>query len=231
MSESRQRPQMTFGGVTMKPAPSHKFLGVIVDQEHTGYAIAKGASHAMLLHCLSSPAHGISAKLIQQLYHAVAIPKMTYTASVWFQPMFNAGSVTRLQGRRDQDDADSKNGSTGHHRRNENRPHGLDRNTCQSTPHPTTHAAHTPQFNPQNGLSPYPSPPTCPSQPCCQTQRKTTPHSTSLLATRASHQPGTNRTALLKQGHSVARGPTEEDNQRSFYVNMYVVCHFINTQL
>jgi len=39
-------------------------------------------------------------------------------------------------------------------------------------------------------------------------------------------------TALLKQGHSVARDPTEEDDQCSFYVNMYAVCHlFINTQL
>ena len=38
-------------------------------------------------------------------------------------------------------------------------------------------------------------------------------------------------TALLKQGHSVARGPKEEDDQRSFYVNMYVVCHFINTDV
>ena len=36
-------------------------------------------------------------------------------------------------------------------------------------------------------------------------------------------------TALLKQGHSVARDPTEEDDQHSFYVNMYVVCHFTNT--
>ena len=43
--------------------------------------------------------------------------------------------------------------------------------------------------------------------------------------------PDGHTTALLKQGHSVARGPTEEDDQRSFYVNMYVVCHFINTQL
>ena len=32
-------------------------------------------------------------------------------------------------------------------------------------------------------------------------------------------------TTLLKQGHSVARDPTEEDDQRSFYVNMYVVYH------
>ena len=69
MSKSKPRPQMSFGGVTIKPAPSHKFLGIIVDQElhwkeHTVYAIAKGASYAMLLCCLFSPTHGISAKLI-----------------------------------------------------------------------------------------------------------------------------------------------------------------------
>ena len=50
---------MTIRGTTIKPVPSHKFLGVIVDQElrwreHTAYAIAKGASHAMLLRPLSS---------------------------------------------------------------------------------------------------------------------------------------------------------------------------------
>ena len=103
MSKTKLRPQMMIRGATIKPTPSHKFLGVIVDQElrwreHAAYAIAKGASHAMLLRCLSSPSHGISAKLIRQLYQAVAIPKMTYAASVWFKPMYNAGSRTTVQG-------------------------------------------------------------------------------------------------------------------------------------
>ena len=103
LSKSKQRPQMSFRDVTIKPAPSHKFLGVIVDQElrwkeHAAYAIAKGASHTMLLRRLSSPAHGISAKLIRQLYRAVAIPKMTYAASVWFQPIYNAGTITTVWG-------------------------------------------------------------------------------------------------------------------------------------
>ena len=103
MSKTKLRPQMMIRGATIKPAPSHKFLGVIVDQElrwreHAAYAITKGASHAMLLRCLSSPSHGISAKLIRQLYQAVAIPKMTYAASVWFKPMYNAGSRTTVRG-------------------------------------------------------------------------------------------------------------------------------------
>ena len=103
MSKSKPRPQMTIRGITIKPVPSHKFLGVIVDQElrwreHAAYAIAKGASHAMLLRRLSSPAHGISAKLIRQLYRAVAIPKMTYAASIWFRPMFHAGSPSTVRG-------------------------------------------------------------------------------------------------------------------------------------
>ena len=103
MSKTKQRPQMTIRGATIKPVPSHKFLGVILDQElrwkeHTAYAIAKGASYAMLLRCLSSPSHGISAKLIRQLYRTVAIPKMTYAASVWFQPMLHAGSPNSVRG-------------------------------------------------------------------------------------------------------------------------------------
>ena len=103
MSKTKQRPQMIIRGATIKPAPSHKFLGVIVDQElrwkeHTAYAIAKGASYAMLLRRLSSSSHGIPAKLIHQLYQTVAIPKMTYAASVWFQPTLNAGSPNSVRG-------------------------------------------------------------------------------------------------------------------------------------
>ena len=103
MSKTKQRPQMSIRGATIKPVPSHKFLGVILDQElrwkeHAAYAIAKGASHAMLLCRLSSSSHGIPAKLIRQLYRAVAIPKMTYAASVWFKPMLNAGLPNSVHG-------------------------------------------------------------------------------------------------------------------------------------
>jgi hypothetical protein len=49
--------------------------------------------------------HGVSAKLMQQLYMAVAIPKMTYGAEVWYTPLIkpigaarNAGSVGALRG-------------------------------------------------------------------------------------------------------------------------------------
>ena len=35
--------------------------------------------------------------------------------------------------------------------------------------------------------------------------------------------PDGHTTMLLKQGHSIARGSMEEDDQHSFYVNMYVV--------
>ena len=99
MSKSKPCPQMTIRGAMIKPVPSHKFLGVILDQElcwreHAAYVIAKGASHTMLLHHLSSPSHGISAKLIRQLYQAVTIPKMMYAASIWFKPMYSAGSQT-----------------------------------------------------------------------------------------------------------------------------------------
>jgi len=85
LSKTKPRPPMKIRGNVITPAPAHKFLGVIVDQElrwkeHAAYALAKGAGYAALLRRLSRPAHGIPAGLIRQLYRSIAIPKMLYAA-------------------------------------------------------------------------------------------------------------------------------------------------------
>ena len=94
MNRSKERPPLVVKGVTITPSPTHKFLGVILDQElrwreHTSYATAKGAHYAMLLRRLSKTAQGVPTKLICQLYQMVVIPWTLYTASVWLRPTYN----------------------------------------------------------------------------------------------------------------------------------------------
>ena len=85
---------MTIQGVVIDPSPTHKFLRVILDQElrwqeHTAYAVVKGAHYAMLLRCLSRLAQGIPMKLTCQLYRAVAILRILYAASIWLRLTYN----------------------------------------------------------------------------------------------------------------------------------------------
>jgi hypothetical protein len=79
MNRTKTRPPMIIRGNTIHPSATHKFLGVILDQElrwkdHIAYAIAKGTAYTLQLHRLSSTASGMPMKLTRQLYQAVAIP-------------------------------------------------------------------------------------------------------------------------------------------------------------
>ena len=103
LSKTKPRPPMKIRGNVITPAPAHKFLGVIVDQElrwkeHAAYALAKGASYAALLRRLSRSAHGIPAGLTRQLYRSIAIPKMLYAASIWIKLLLNGDSSVPLRG-------------------------------------------------------------------------------------------------------------------------------------
>ncbi|KAG2119715.1 uncharacterized protein F5147DRAFT_767189 [Suillus discolor] len=85
---------MIIRGSTIHPSATHKFLGVILDQElrwkaYIAYAITKGTKYALQLRRLSSTANGMPMKLTRQLYQAVAIPKMLYVADVWFTPAYH----------------------------------------------------------------------------------------------------------------------------------------------
>ena len=88
MNRTRECPPMEIRGAIITPSPTHKFLGVIVDQElhwqeHTAYATAKGVRYTTLLRHLSRTAQGVPTKLICQLYQAVVTPRTLYAASVW----------------------------------------------------------------------------------------------------------------------------------------------------
>jgi len=103
LNRARPRPNMTLCGVTIKSAPMHKFLGVLLDNElhwkaHAAYAIAKGAKYSVLLRRLSATSWGVPTKLICQLYLSVAIPKIMYAAAIWLHPSFAHPSDRRLCG-------------------------------------------------------------------------------------------------------------------------------------
>jgi hypothetical protein len=93
----KEQPSMTLRGITLKPTPHHKFLGVIVDQTlrwnaQVTHAIAKGTAYAIQLKHLSSSSMGIPMSLMRQLYTAVAVPKMLYTIDVWFRPIYTSST-------------------------------------------------------------------------------------------------------------------------------------------
>lgn len=97
MNRRKTRPNMHIQGTTIKPTFSHRFLGVIVDQElrwkaQAANAIAKGTAYVFQLRRLSTAAKGLPLHLMRQLYQAVAVPKMLYAADLWFTPSFREGS-------------------------------------------------------------------------------------------------------------------------------------------
>jgi hypothetical protein len=49
--------------------------------------VEKTTKWIMLFKRLARTGVGLSAKMMRQLYTAVALPKMTYTADVWYTPV------------------------------------------------------------------------------------------------------------------------------------------------
>lgn len=103
MNRAKPRPNMHIQGAIIHPSPTHRFLGVIIDQElrwkvQANNAIAKGLAYVFQLKQLSTTAKGIPLRQMRQLYQAVALPKMTYAADLWFTPSFREGTDTLQRG-------------------------------------------------------------------------------------------------------------------------------------
>lgn len=96
---------LTIQGKRIANARTVKYLGVYLDstlcfKDHAEKAAAKGSKYVAQLSRLARTTKGLRAKHVRRLYIAVAAPKMTYAADVWFKP------VRKVQGARSQ-------GSTG----------------------------------------------------------------------------------------------------------------------
>ena len=77
-----------------------KFLGVTVDNKlswkaHCATALAKGQDWLIQFRRLAQMTQGVNAKYIQQLYLAIAIPRMLYAADIFLTPQQNVGNLKR----------------------------------------------------------------------------------------------------------------------------------------
>jgi hypothetical protein len=94
------RPSVIINGQEIKPSPTIKFLGLILDQElkfkaHADYAAAKGKFWITQTRRISKTAKGIRGHLSRQLYMAAAVPAMLYAASVWLTPIVRSNEKGR----------------------------------------------------------------------------------------------------------------------------------------
>ena len=84
----------------MQPTTTHKFLGLIVDQElrfkeHTNYVLAKGAKFISQYQWLARAAKGVSARFMRKFYLTVAVPRMLYAADMVLVPESSQGKGTK----------------------------------------------------------------------------------------------------------------------------------------
>ena len=103
-------PPLRINGQEIQEVTNFKYLGILLDEglkwkAQSQKAIANATKWILQFRRLTKPYTGVSAKLMRQLYIAVAIPKMTYGAEVWYTPPIkptgaarNAGSVGALKG-------------------------------------------------------------------------------------------------------------------------------------
>src|SRR5882724_7990595 len=95
----RRRPIFLWG-VKVPAVATHKFLGVILDQElwwkeHVQYTLQKGTKWVALYRRLAKPMKGVSAKHMRWFYISVAIPKMLYAADLFLIPGSEVGKGTK----------------------------------------------------------------------------------------------------------------------------------------
>jgi hypothetical protein len=101
-----QRPPIKIGQHVVKPTTTHKFLGLIMDQElrfkeHTNYALKKGETYINQYRRLARPTKGVTAKHMRTYYLTVAVPRMLYAADVFLIPATERrkgtkGSINKL---------------------------------------------------------------------------------------------------------------------------------------
>src|ERR1700723_3573891 len=90
-------------GVHINPSTSTKFLGVTFDQElrwteQAKSALAKATKWTLMYRLLASQSSRINSKFMRRLYLAVAVPKLTYTADIWYTPIHLEEGHTRRSG-------------------------------------------------------------------------------------------------------------------------------------
>ena len=86
------RPDFHLHNDVIKLSAAHKYLGIIFDQEPRWWeqveqAMATAAKWMLQFRHLTKLSTSIRSRFMRQLYCAVAIPKFTYAADVWYVPV------------------------------------------------------------------------------------------------------------------------------------------------
>src|SRR5882724_4358832 len=96
----RSRRLIYLQGVKVPATTTHKFLGVILDQElcwkdQCQYAVQKGVKWLMQYRRLAKMSKGASAKFMRWIFIAVTIPKMMYVADLFLIPGLRVSKGTK----------------------------------------------------------------------------------------------------------------------------------------
>ncbi|KAJ3511459.1 hypothetical protein NMY22_g15642 [Coprinellus aureogranulatus] len=84
-------PRLKLQGTVIQKVEEYKYLGVLMDPElrwkaQADRAAKKGLDWVNLFKRLARMRFGLNTDLLRHLYKAVAVPKMTYAAEVWYTP-------------------------------------------------------------------------------------------------------------------------------------------------
>ena len=97
------RPQLILTGQQVQEVPSYKYLGIQIDahlrwREQAQRTTANATKWILQYRRLTRPSTGVKAKLMRQLYLAVALPKITYGIDIWYTPPTKAAGCTKNTG-------------------------------------------------------------------------------------------------------------------------------------
>src|ERR1700678_2742876 len=97
------RPELTLGDQVVQAVKSYKYLGVQIDshlrwKEQAQRAIANATKWILQFRRLTKPTTGVKARLMRQLYLAVALPKITYGIDIWYTSPTKPAGYTRNTG-------------------------------------------------------------------------------------------------------------------------------------
>ena len=87
---------LTVDGNSIENISEFKYLGIWLDRSlsfnrQAREATTKGARYVAQINRIIRTTRGLTGELTRRLYVAVAVPKMTYAADVWFTPIRNTG--------------------------------------------------------------------------------------------------------------------------------------------
>jgi len=99
-----KRPPIMISGHIIQPSRSHKFLGVIIDEElrfkqHAAQALAKGTNYTLACNRMTRTTKGIKGKFMQKLFDSVILPKMLYATDIWCSDILTKGRDKKTGGR------------------------------------------------------------------------------------------------------------------------------------